>query len=111
VKAFAFWGGVSVRSKPAHARLSADRADQLPGPRLIDVIADGPSDIGDGLNAGNLPDGTVTVMFSDIEGFTSITERLGDRRAMEILREHNCIIRQRVSASAGTRSKPKVTAS
>lgn len=101
VKAFAFWGGVSVRSKPAHARLSADRADQLPGPRLIDVIADGPSDIGDGLNAGNLPDGTVTVMFSDIEGFTSITERLGDRRAMEILREHNCIIRQRVSASAG----------
>jgi class 3 adenylate cyclase len=101
VKAFAFWGGVSVRSKPAHARLSPDRADQLPDPRLIDVIAEGPSDVGDDLNAGSLPDGTVTVMFSDIEGFTSITERLGDRRAMEILREHNFIIRRRVSASAG----------
>lgn len=101
VKAFAFWGGVSVRSKPAHARLSADRADQLPGPRLIDVIAEGPRDVGDDLNAGHLPEGTVTVMFSDIEGFTSITERLGDRRAMEVLREHNRIIRQRIFASAG----------
>ena len=109
VKAFAFWGGVSVRSKPVRARLRAERAEglpgpgagELPGPRLIDVVAEGRSAAGDELNAGSLPDGTVTVMFSDIEGFTSITEQLGDRRALDILHEHNCIIRQRVSSSAG----------
>ena len=101
VKAFAFWGGVSVRSKPAHARLSADRADGLPSLRLIDDIAEGPGDVGVDLKEENLPEGTITVMFSDIEGFTSITERLGDRQAMEILREHNFIIRRRISTSGG----------
>jgi class 3 adenylate cyclase len=40
-------------------------------------------------------------MFSDIEGFTSITERLGDRRAVNVLREHNDIIRQRIARSGG----------
>ena len=40
-------------------------------------------------------------MFSDIEGFTAITEQLGDRRAMDILREHNGIIRQRIASSGG----------
>jgi class 3 adenylate cyclase len=101
VRAFAFWGGVSVRSKPPHAHRSDARADLTPGPRLIDVIAEGPSEVDDSLKAGGLPDGTVTIMFSDIEGFTSITERLGDRRAMDILREHNGIIRQRIASSGG----------
>jgi class 3 adenylate cyclase len=101
VRAFAFWGGVSVRSKPPHAHRSDARADLTPGPGLIDEIADGPSEVGDSLKAGGLPDGTVTIMFSDIEGFTSITERLGDRRAMDILREHNDIIRQRIANSGG----------
>jgi class 3 adenylate cyclase len=101
VKAFVIWGGVSVRSKPPHTHRRDDPANVPPAQRLIDVIADGPSDVDDGLEAGRLPDGTVTIMFSDIEGFTSITERLGDRRAMDILQEHNCIIRQRIASSGG----------
>jgi class 3 adenylate cyclase len=101
VRAFAFWGGVNVRSKPPHAHRGDAQAGLSPGPRLIDVIADGPGEVGDSLKAGGLPDGTVTIMFSDIEGFTSITERLGDRRAMDILREHNGIIRQRIASSGG----------
>ena len=94
VKAFAFWGGVTVRSRPAGGELS-------PGPRLVDVVTQGPDDVGAELKAGDLPDGTVTIMFSDIEGFTAITERWGDRRAMDVLREHNGIIRQRVATSGG----------
>jgi class 3 adenylate cyclase len=119
VKAFAFWGGVSVRSRPAHALKGDDDrsnlADHDPpslrttvgdpghgdGARLIDVVAEGPQDVGDELAQGGLPEGTVTIMFSDIEGFTAITEKLGDRGAMEILREHNDIIRQRIAASGG----------
>ncbi len=47
------------------------------------------------------PDGTVTIMFTDIEGSTAMTERLGDRQAQEVLRIHNAIIREQVAAHQG----------
>jgi class 3 adenylate cyclase len=47
------------------------------------------------------PDGTVTIMFSDIEGSTAMTEELGDQKWMEVLREHNAIIREQVKAHSG----------
>jgi len=47
------------------------------------------------------PDGTVTIMFSDIEGSTAMTERLGDQRWLELLRGHNAIVRKRVAAHEG----------
>jgi len=47
------------------------------------------------------PDGTVTVLFSDIESSTSMTERLGDQRAQEVLRAHNAIIRSQVATHEG----------
>ena len=47
------------------------------------------------------PDGTVTIMFSDIEGSTAKTEELGDRRWMEVLREHNAIVREHLAAHEG----------
>jgi len=48
-----------------------------PGPRLVDVVTQGPDDVGAELKAGDLPDGTVTIMFSDIEGFTAISRAVG----------------------------------
>ena len=47
------------------------------------------------------PDGTVTVMFTDIEGSTAMTERLGDTRAQDVLHTHNAIIREQVAAHQG----------
>jgi class 3 adenylate cyclase len=47
------------------------------------------------------PDGTVTIMFSDIEGSTALADRLGDARFMDVLREHNAIIRDQVKAHSG----------
>jgi class 3 adenylate cyclase len=47
------------------------------------------------------PDGTVTIMFSDIEGSTALADRLGDKRFMDVLREHNTIIRDEIKAHAG----------
>jgi class 3 adenylate cyclase len=47
------------------------------------------------------PDGTVTIMFSDIEGSTAMADRLGDAKFMEVLREHNAIIRDQIKANAG----------
>jgi class 3 adenylate cyclase len=47
------------------------------------------------------PDGTVTIMFSDIEDSTVLTERLGDQAWQELLREHNALVRQQLSAHEG----------
>jgi class 3 adenylate cyclase len=47
------------------------------------------------------PDGTVTIMFSDIEDSTVLTERLGDQRWQELLRQHDALVRSRVDAHAG----------
>ena len=47
------------------------------------------------------PDGTVTLLFTDIEGSTELTERLGDQRWIELLREHNAIIRDQLAAHGG----------
>jgi class 3 adenylate cyclase len=47
------------------------------------------------------PDGTVTIMFSDIEGSTAMNERLGDQRWQELLRQHNGLIREQLRAHDG----------
>ena len=53
-------------------------------------------------DAGPPPfDGTVTVLFSDIEDFTGLTERLGDLQAQEVLRDHNEIVRAQVKSQGG----------
>jgi class 3 adenylate cyclase len=42
----------------------------------------------------NLPSGTVTFLFSDIEGSTSLLKRLGDDGYAELLRTHRRIVRE-----------------
>src|SRR5438552_1320569 len=51
------------------------------------------------------PDGTVTILFTDIEGYTAMTERLGDTRAQEVLRAHGAIIREQVGSNRGLEVK------
>jgi class 3 adenylate cyclase len=47
------------------------------------------------------PDGTVTILFSDIENSTEITERLGDQRWLEELRAHNAVFREQLARHGG----------
>jgi class 3 adenylate cyclase len=47
------------------------------------------------------PDGTVTILFTDIEGSSEMTERLGDERWLELLRAHNTVVRRRIEAHSG----------
>jgi len=37
-------------------------------------------------------DGTVTILFTDIEGFARLMDRLGDWRARQVLRAHNALV-------------------
>jgi len=51
------------------------------------------------------PSGLVTILFTDMEGSTSLTQRLGDAAAQELLRTHNAIIREALKAHGGSEIK------
>jgi class 3 adenylate cyclase len=53
------------------------------------------------MRAHAAPDGTVAILFSDIEDSTILTERLGDERWLQLLREHNAIFREQVARHDG----------
>ena len=67
----------------------------------IYVVADAVESRRPDLGTHAAPDGTVTLLFSDMEGFTSMTERLGDLRAREVIRVHNRIVREKLAAHGG----------
>jgi len=46
-----------------------------------------------------------TIMFTDMEGSTTITTRLGDAKSMELLRTHNAIIRNAIKIHGGSEVK------
>jgi class 3 adenylate cyclase len=69
--------------------------------RSIDVVAWQVDRRRPDLSTTAAPDGTVTLMFSDMEGFTRMTERLGDLRAREVIRDHNRIVREQLAAHGG----------
>jgi len=46
-----------------------------------------------------------TILFTDLEASTALTQRLGDAGAQELLREHNTVVRQALAAHGGTEVK------
>jgi class 3 adenylate cyclase len=134
VRAFAFMGGVTVRSRrpPGEtARRKQERAieprarrderarrrgperdsrrglDRVAPPNRpapvpgIDAVAGDVRNEWPTLRSQVAPEGTVTILFSDIEGFTSMTEQLGDYRAQEILRDHYRLVRSELREHRG----------
>ena len=75
-----------------------DPADQTTS---IDSIAVSVTEDRPDLSGQAVPDGTVTLLFSDIEGSTALTERLGDARWIELLRQHNQIVRDQLADHQG----------
>ncbi len=51
------------------------------------------------------PQAPLTILFTDMEGSTTLTQRLGDARAQEVLRTHNTILRDALEAHGGTEIK------
>jgi class 3 adenylate cyclase/pimeloyl-ACP methyl ester carboxylesterase len=49
--------------------------------------------------------GMVTILFTDIEGSTTLTQRLGDAAAQEVLRSHNEIVRGAIASRNGREIK------
>ena len=49
--------------------------------------------------------GRVTIVFSDIERYTELTDRLGDVRTQAVLRAHNELLREQLASYGGTEVK------
>jgi len=60
---------------------------------------------GEEATAGAAPSGLVTILFTDVEGSTALTQRLGDAKAQELLRTHNRIVRDALKAHSGSEIK------
>ena len=67
----------------------------------IDVVAESVGRERPEIATHAAPDGTVTIMFSDIEDSTVLTERLGDQAWQDLLRKHNALIREQLRAHDG----------
>ncbi len=83
----------------ARRRVGDDNDDDLD--RLVAEVEREPPD----LRRQAAPDGTATILFSDIEGSAQLVEQLGDRRWLAVLREHNSLVREQVARFGGTEVK------
>jgi class 3 adenylate cyclase len=77
-----------TRSRTAIERIAAEAARERPLPPK-----------------SALAEGTVTIVFSDIESSTELAFQFGDQLWLEVLRAHNRIVRARLGEYAGTEVK------
>lgn len=52
-----------------------------------------------------VPEGTVTILFTDVEGSSGVFERLGDEAARELFRDHDELLRSVVETHGGVEVK------
>jgi class 3 adenylate cyclase/pimeloyl-ACP methyl ester carboxylesterase len=52
-----------------------------------------------------VPAGLVTILFTDMESSTALTQQLGDAQAQELVRTHNTIVREALPAHGGSEIK------
>jgi len=52
-----------------------------------------------------VPGAPLTILFTDVEGSTALTQRLGDAKAREVLRAHERIVREALKAHGGSEVK------
>ena len=94
IEAFALCGSVTLSNKTLKELADEDVTS-------IDEVAESVAHERPPLHHGTAPDGTTTVLFSDIEGFTALNDRLGDRQAFEVLKGHNQLVREQLVAHGG----------
>src|SRR4051794_14107468 len=105
------WGiGVAAHAAPLIARGRSSSGARLESPRppraapeesSVDEVASAVEAERPSLRPAAAPDGTVTLLFTDIEGSTALNERLGDVRWVELLRLHHAVVREQIQAHGG----------
>jgi class 3 adenylate cyclase len=89
--------GARLRRSPTVDRLIARLRRQSAIDRMLSWVDEERPD----LRRATAPDGTVTILFTDIQDSTALNERLGDARWMEVLRTHNRVVRDCVREHGG----------
>ena len=91
------------RSRPPQAMPASEAtaAQVRDPPTSVDEVASSVGSERPSLRPATAPDGTVTILFSDIEASTKLNERLGDVQWLELLREHHAIVREQVHQHGG----------
>ena len=82
-------------------RLEAQGLTALDTTTSIDFMIEAVSSEQPDIAAHAAADGKVTILFSDIEDSTLMTERLGDERWLQVLRAHNTLFRRLVRSHRG----------
>ncbi len=85
-------GAAGVRLFASQAELSVEVAEAQSSSPLASGVTPAPS-------------GPLTILFTDVEGSTALTQRLGDARARELLREHERMVREALKAHGGSEVK------
>ncbi len=83
-----------------HALLPHEPAAAVLGKAVDAFLAEGEE-----ATAEVAPGGLATILFTDMEGSTSLTQRLGDAKAQEVLRTHNRTVREALKAHSGSEIK------
>jgi class 3 adenylate cyclase/pimeloyl-ACP methyl ester carboxylesterase len=110
-----FEGGREIASSIPNARflpLDSNNHLMLPGEPANDVLAKAIIDfVGDpsadpkSQAQSAAPGGLVTILFTDMEGSTALTQQLGDDRAQDLVRQHNAVVREALKGHAGSEIK------
>lgn len=87
-----------------HSRDRRDRRDRRPRRPAGQDSGPGPGGR-DSERPGAPLSGTLTIMITDIAASTTLVERLGDRRWIEVLGEHDALVRAQVARHGGTQVK------
>ncbi len=76
-------------------------------PQLLTTVAEFLGvELGPAAEEPRLDSGSVhTILFTDVQGSTALTERLGDAKARELLRQHERITREALKAHGGSEVK------
>ncbi|HVE97940.1 MAG TPA: AAA family ATPase [Mycobacteriales bacterium] len=99
-------GGAAPAAEPADRRPELAESDaeargSAPTDRIAALAERALADTTD-LRQHAASDGTLTVLFSDIEGSVELTERLGDDSWLKLLHQHDTLIRAEVARADGS---------
>ena len=94
-------GATRILNDALAMKLAAQGVASIGSSRSIDAVAQSVDARRPSFAPHAAPDGTVTLMFSDMEGFTEMTERLGDLAAHDVVQTHNLVVRESARAHQG----------
>jgi class 3 adenylate cyclase len=99
--AVALHGALGGRRPRAARYPEATAPQRRDPPTSVDEVASTVGSERPSLRPAAAPDGTVTMLFSDIEASTALNERVGDVRWLELLRVHHGVVREQVQEHGG----------